>query len=697
MENMYLEFYNQQTRRVAKTNYPDIDMEQYPYLTIDNDFICLKPEILIGRLDHKKTFGFLRQELEDVYIDQRNLSDAMHDDIVLVKEGVEPRIVLIVKRALTVVIATVMKTKRGFFFEPDTYIDRRLEVEDTEGLVQGHVVMLEVESIEHFGIYAHVKKIVGHINDPDINTLKIVYGYEWPQKFSEEVMTAVGQINVNIEEEKKIRLDLTNELIVTIDGKDAKDLDDAISLYVKDNQYHLGVHIADVSQYVKEDSIVDQEAYKRSTSAYLADRVIPMLPHLLSNDWCSLNPDEIKLTLTCNMVLDMDGKVVSYDIRKSYLKSHRRLNYDEVNQFLLKNVSLKDHKVESMLTMMNELSQKLKVIRKKRGEIEFESSELGFIVDNKGRVLDVYLKSTDEAEELIESFMLIANETVAFHMHHAGLPSIYRIHEKPDNLKLKNALTMVSRLGFPVNMKQLGSPKPLQVLTENTADTPYGYIVHMMLLRAMQKAKYSEIIEPHYGLGARYYAHFTSPIRRYPDLILHRLIHTFVLGESSNMKKDMHHFESIMTEVAKHTSDQERKAVQMERDVAKLKSCEFMADKVGNFFKGKITQMMPSGMFVKLDNGIEGFVPLRALDDYYMYDEAHLTFIGNRGKKYRLGDQVKVELLDVDLGTKKMDFVIKDKTQNKSKGQSKPNNQNKPKSKNKKDYKHENNKSKQKG
>ncbi|PKK96570.1 MAG: ribonuclease R, partial [Tenericutes bacterium HGW-Tenericutes-3] len=242
-----------------------------------------------------------------------------------------------------------------------------------------------------------------------------------------------------------------------------------------------------------------------------------------------------------------------------------------------------------------------------------------------------------------------------------------------------------SRLGFPVNMKQLGSPKPLQVLTENTANTSYSYIVHMMLLRAMQKAKYSEILEPHYGLGARYYAHFTSPIRRYPDLILHRLIHRFVLGESTNMKKDMHHFEAIMTEVAKHTSDQERKAVQMERDVAKLKSCEFMADKVGQFFKGKITQMMPSGMFVKLDNGIEGFVPLRVLDDYYMYDEAHLTFIGNRGKKYRLGDQVKVELLDVDLGTKKMDFVIKDKQVVKNK------------STKKKDYKHENYNSKQKG
>ncbi|MFH1693586.1 MAG: ribonuclease R [Bacillota bacterium] len=679
MENLYLEFYNQQTRKLRLENYKYIDLAKYPFLAIEDPYVCLKPDILIGRLDHKKTFGFLRQELEDIYIDQRYLSDSMHDDIILVKEGVEPKIVYIVKRALTVIIATVKKTKRGLFFEPDTYIDRRLEVEETEGLVSGHVVMLEVESIEQYGIFAHVKKIIGHINDPDINTLKIVFSYEWPQKFSEELMESLKEIHINIDDEKKHRLNLTDELIVTIDGKDAKDLDDAISLTIKDGFYHLGVHIADVSHYVKEDSLLDQEAYRRSTSSYLADRVIPMLPHLLSNDWCSLNPNEIKLTLSCNMILDMDGKVVSYDIQKSYIESHRRLNYDEVNQFLKSNHTLHDKKVEDMLIAMNELSLKLKVMRQKRGEIEFESSELGFVVDKQGRVLDVYERSTDDAEELIESFMLIANETIAFHMHHADLPSLYRIHEKPDVVKLKNALIMVSRLGFPVNMKQLGNPRPLQILTRNASNTPYSYIIHMMLLRAMQKAKYSEILLPHYGLGARYYAHFTSPIRRYPDLILHRLIHTFVIGESKNMKKEMHHFESIMPEVATHTSDQERKSIQMERDVSKLKSCEYMQDKIGNYFKAIITQMMPSGMFVKLSNGIEGFVPLRVLDDYYMYDEAQLTFIGKRGKKYRLGDAVKVELLDVDLATKKMDFVIFEKN------------------KNKKEYKHEAYKPKQKG
>ncbi|HAX02924.1 MAG: ribonuclease R [Tenericutes bacterium GWC2_34_14] len=679
MKQIYIMFYEHQTRKLHKDLCGELDLTLYPHILFEDPYYVLKPDILIGRLDHKKTFGFLRQELEDVYLEGRDLLDAMHDDIVLVKEGVAPRVIYVCKRALSLVVATVKETKKGLFFEPDTYIDRRLEVDGGEDLVFGHVVMLEVESIDQFAVYCKVKKIIGHLNDPDINTLKIVAAYDWPQTFSDDVMASVHDIKIDFEQEKKERLDLTHQLIITIDGKDAKDLDDAISLEVKDDHYILGVHIADVSHYVKEGTALDDEAYRRSTSSYLADRVIPMLPHKLSNDWCSLNPHEIKLTLSCIMTISKEGKVEGYDIQKSFIESKRRMTYDEVNQFLIHNKSLGDEKIEQMLIHMNELSQQLKVIRKKRGEIEFESSELGFIVDDKGRVLDVYERKTDEAEELIESFMLIANETVAFHMFHANLPSIYRIHEQPDNIKLKIALQTVAKLGFPVNLKQLGNPKPLQILTEHTAQTPYQYVVHMILLRAMQKAKYSEALSPHYGLGARFYTHFTSPIRRYPDLMLHRLIHRFVLGESKDYKKDVYHFESMMPDVAQHTSDQERKSIQMERDVSKLKSCEYMQDKIGQVYKATISQMMPSGMFVKLSNGIEGFVPLRVLDDYYMYDEANLTFVGNRGKRYRLGDTIKVELLDVDLAQKKMDFGIIDKK------------------KNKKDYQHETYRSKQKG
>lgn len=661
MENLYLEFYKQQTRKLHKDEVGEINLDNYNYLIFEEPFYRLNHDILIGRLDRKKKFGFLRQELKDVYIEYQNLSDAMHDDIVLVKEDVEPKVVLVVERALKVLIATVKKHKKGLFFEPETFIEKRLVVDDYQGLVSGHVVLLEVESIDNNCVYAFVKKLIGHLNDPDISTLKIVNQYQWPEKFSAEVMESLTHIDINIQEEMKQRVDLTKDLIITIDGKDAKDLDDAISLSYKDNHYHIGVHIADVSHYVKSGSFLDIEAYARSTSAYLADRVIPMLPHLLSNDKCSLNPNEIKLTLSCMMTLDDYGKVVDYKIQKSFIKSDRRMNYDEVNKFLKDGKSLSDKPIEDMLTNMNELSNKLKMIRKKRGEIEFESSELGFKIDKNGKVTDVYQRSTDDAEELIESFMLIANETVAYHMYKSELPSLYRIHEKPDVVKLKNALQMVSRLGFAVNMKNLGKPEPLQALTKKTLDTPYSYVVHMLLLRAMQKAKYSAQKDIHYGLGATYYAHFTSPIRRYPDLMLHRMIHLFVLGESKDAKKQLYHYNAVMPDIAKHTSDQERKAVQMERDVAKLKSCEYMNDKVGTYFKAIISQMMPSGMFVKLDNGIEGFVPLRELDDYYMYNESLLTFIGRRGKKYRLGDSIKVELLSVDLLEKKMDFGIIDK------------------------------------
>ncbi len=665
MKSLYMQFYESQTRKIPIEKVEHQSDLNSPFTHLDEDFVHLDSNILIGRIDHKKQFGFLRQELRDLYLDGKDLFDAMHDDIVLVKEGVEPKVVFIVERALKSFIATLRQTKKGLIAEPDSFIDRRVEVDGYNGYVHGHVVMMDVDAIDQNCVYAKIRKLIGHINDPDINTMKIVESYEWPTRFSEELLAEINAMTIDIELEKTLRKDLSDQLIVTIDGKDAKDLDDAISLIKSNDHYHLGVHIADVSHYVRNGSLLDQEAYRRSTSSYLADRVIPMLPHKLSNDWCSLNPNEPKLTLSCHMVLDKEARLVSYDIQKTIITSHRRLTYDEVNQWLNHGKSLKDDSLDAMLVHMNELSQKLKKIRHSRGEIEFESSELGFVVNEKGVVLDVYERKTDQAEELIESLMLIANETVAQHMHFNELPAIYRVHDEPDPIKLKTALQLVAKLGLPVNMKQLGSFKPLQILTEKAANTPYQSIVHMALLRAMQKAVYSEKSGIHYGLGARYYSHFTSPIRRYPDLILHRMIHLFVFGETPHYQKDYHSFDARMPEIAMHTSTQERKAIQMERDVSKLKSCEFMANKIGHAFKATLTQMMPSGMFIKLSNGIEGFVPLRLLNDYFMFDENQLTYVGSKGKRYRLGDTLKVELVEVDLITRKMDYVIVDKPKKK--------------------------------
>ena len=662
MSKLYMRFYEEQTRKLHQDEMKDIDLAQFPFLTRQNPYVMLKPDILIGRIDHKRTFGFLRQTTDDIYIEQAHLGDAMHDDIVLVRDGMNPKVELVLKRALTTIIATVKKTKHGFDFDAEIYLDRPLIVDKPKGLVTGHVVMLQVDEIRSKSIQTHVDKIIGHHNDPDIETMKIVHAYQWPLSFDDNVMSFLQNLVIDHHHEQQTRLDLTDQLIVTIDGKDAKDLDDAISLEVKDGQVHLGVHIADVSHYVRPDTPLDEAAYERSTSVYLADRVMPMLPHLLSNDLCSLNPHERKYTLSCLMVLDQEAKVVSYKIEKTIIESKRRLNYDEVNAFLKKGTTLSNKTLETMLTQMNELSQKLKIMRKKRGEIEFESTEIGFVVDKKGRVLDVYERVTDEAEELIESLMLVANETVASHMQLANLPALYRIHEKPDVEKLRTALLTIQKLGFPVNLKQLGNPRPLQHLTKTSAQTAYGPIIHMLLLRSMQKAKYSEVNDIHYGLGARHYSHFTSPIRRYPDLMLHRMIHLFVLGESKRHVKDIKHYKYIMHDIAQHTSDQERKAIQMERDVAKLKSCEFLLDKLGQRFKATITQMMPSGMFVRLQNGIEGFVPLRELNDYFSYHEANLVFVGNRGTRYRLGDEVTVELISVDLAARKMDFTMVEKT-----------------------------------
>lgn len=661
MKNIYLLFYEQQTRKLHKDLTGEVDLTQYPYIVYEEPFYKLKSFVLIGRLDRKASFGFLRQEVEDVYIDKDGLIDAMHDDIVLLDISKNAKIVQIVERALKTIVATIKKRKNGIKYFTDVYLDKRLDVEPYDHLVQGHVVMLEVLHITKQKIFAKVDHIIGHVNDPDIETLKIVSSYNWPTEFDSELLDSIDDIKINMEQERKERLDFTKHLTVTIDGLDAKDLDDAISLTVKDNIYYLGVHIADVSHYVRQNSKLDKMAYARATSVYLADRVIPMLPHVLSNDWCSLNPDEEKLTLSCLMKLDENGHIIDHEIHKSIIISDRRMNYDEVNQFINEDKPLGNKEIEDMIIHMNELSQKLKVLRRKRGEIEFESRELGFKVDEDGRVTDIYERITQDAEQLIESFMLAANETVAEHMYHVELPTLYRIHEKPDVGKLQMALQSISKLGFKFDHKNISDPHTLQKITKQTAETRIGPIVHMLLLRSMQKAKYSHQLDIHFGLGAKYYTHFTSPIRRYPDLMLHRLIHLFVLNESKQYQKDLGLYEQMMDTVANHTSDQERKAIQLERDVAKLKSCEYMQNQIDEEFPATITQMMPSGMFVTLDKGIEGFVPLRLLNDYYHYNENYLMFVGRKGQRYKLGDMIKVRLVSVDMIERKMDFDIVEK------------------------------------
>ncbi|CCV64578.1 Ribonuclease R [Alteracholeplasma palmae J233] len=622
----------------------------------------LSKRYALGLLDVKKNVAFLLQEGKDLILEKRDLKDGMNKDLVLVQKHKKYNAVIkVLKRNLTDIVASVKKNRNNVLFTPNKTFDKNVVVKNfPDSLVDGHVVLLKVVSITQYNIVTEFSEIIGHKNDPDIDILEIIYEYQWPLEFPKEVLDSLEHIEVDEQYEKQTRRDLTDEFIITIDGADAKDLDDAISLVKNDNgTYKLGVHIADVSYFVKEGTLVDKEAYKRATSAYLADRVIPMIPHVLSNGLCSLNPNEAKYTITCEMILDNEYKVLSYEIFPSIIISKRRLTYKEVNELLKQNQSLNDQKLDDMLLKMNEISQQLKLYRRRRGGIEFESTEIKFITNDEGKIIDVEERKTDDAEELIESFMLLANETVAYNFQRLNLPGIYRIHEKPDVQKMEQALDTLFKLGQPVDYKRMIQPKSIQKLTEGSKDTPYQYIVHNTLLRAMQKAKYSPESLGHYGLGAKYYSHFTSPIRRYPDLILHRMIREFLFTKK-DMKKSVKHFNRILPDVSDHTSAQERKAIMMERDVDKAKSCEYMLDKIGQTFPALIVQMMNAGMFIKLESGIEGFISLRDLSGFYEYDEQTLTYKNNKGKDYKLGDRVVVKLIDVNMIEKQMNYSIVD-------------------------------------
>ncbi|MDL2292692.1 ribonuclease R [Acholeplasma sp. OttesenSCG-928-E16] len=660
MNEFLLKLYDLKIRSISIDEVSKEQLEEIklsPYFLILGDNIHLKNEYYLGRIDVKKNFAFLIQDEEDFYIEKRDFNNALDDDIVLVRKNKNDFIVdKVLRRALKSIIATVKIKNKKIRFYTDKDLERFITViDDTSHLVNGHVVSLFIISIKDNEIITSLNKIVGHINDPGIDILKIVYSYNWPLEFSEEVLDEVAAFNINMEAELKERTDLRDRLIITIDGKDAKDLDDAIDLSYDGTYYHLGVHIADVSYFVREDTLVNEEAYKRATSVYLADRVIPMLPHYLSNNLCSLNPFEDKLTVTCDMKIDDTGKVLDFLIYPSIIESKKRLSYSEVNDLLYNGTSTGNQEIDNTLIKMNELSNILKKIRRKRGAINFKSEELKFIIKNE-KVIDIEKRETKDGEELIESFMLAANETVAFHLNSLKYPSIYRIHENPDQDKLDDAITTIKALGIPINYKNL-NPKVLQKITDQSLGTRYEYIVHNALLRAMKKAKYANHLGIHYGLQARYYTHFTSPIRRYPDLVIHRLLNELIF-KPNDLRKKISHFEEILDPICSHSSTNERKAIDMERDVDKLMTINYLMDKIGNIYQGIITKISGHGMFVKLSNGIEGFISIRDIKGFYEFDERNYSLVNNYGNIYKLGDTIKVEVLSVNPLERLINFKI---------------------------------------
>ncbi|WP_025724595.1 ribonuclease R [Acholeplasma granularum] len=660
---------SQMIKEVYKEQSDKILLEVAPFFDMDsNDNLTLKKDYAIGKLTIKRTIAFLivSETTKDIPIDLYELNGAMEGDIVLVKKYFDPFVVEIIESKLKKIIADVKITKdKKMRFDAVAADNKLIVVENIpDYLVDGHVILLNVIEVTRTKIITNFVQVIGHKNDPDMEIVKIVYDYEWPLTFSKEALDELHHIRVDKAYESKTRKDITDKFIVTIDGIDAKDLDDAISIEKLDSgNYKLGVHIADVSYFVKDGGFLDKDAYQRATSVYLADRVIPMIPHGLSNDLCSLNPHEDKYTITCEMELNQDIDVVSYNIYASIIESKRRLTYDEVNSLFKENQSTGLKKLDDMLYLMNEISQKLKMIRSQRGAIDFESSELKFKLDMDGNVLDIEERKTDAAEELIESFMILANETVAKHFHSNHLPGIYRVHEKPTIEKLEIALETTSKMGFKSDAKSKSTAQTLQKLTKKVSGTEYEYIINMILLRSMQKAKYSEKPIGHFGLASPYYSHFTSPIRRYPDLLLHRMIRDLILNHPSDEEfiKIKNHYENILPSYSEHTSSNERIAINMERDVNKLKSRQYMQNFINKSFEGQIVSMMPSGFFVKLTNGIEGFVNVRNINQYLIYDEQQLLFYTDHGNRYRLGDMIKVKLIKVDEIDNNIDFTIDQK------------------------------------
>ncbi|MFA7417352.1 MAG: VacB/RNase II family 3'-5' exoribonuclease, partial [Acholeplasma sp.] len=568
-------------RAVYKDEVDHILDNHKDFFDIDqNKGIQLKKKYALGKLTIKRTIAFLmmNEDIKDIAIDLFDLNGAMEGDIVLADvSSYNPFISEIIHSNLTKLIADVKITKQKKMRFDAVDAANKLVIVDNipDYLVDGHVVLLEVMEVTRTQIHTKFGEVIGHVNDPDMAIVKIVYDYEWPLKFSKDVLNELHQIKIDKAYEAQTRRDIKDKLTVTIDGADAKDLDDAISLEpLDDGHYKLGVHIADVAYFVKDGSFLNEAAYNRATSVYLADRVIPMIPHGLSNDLCSLNPNEDKYTLTCEMVLNKDAEVISHDIYASIIENKHRLTYDDVNKLFKTNETTGTKAIDDMLFNMNELAQKLKQLRSKRGAIDFESTELKFILDVDGNVLGVEERTTDEAESLIESFMILANETVARHFHENDLPGIYRIHERPTVEKLEMALESSKKLGFSPDQTAKSSAEKLQRLTKKVSNTPYAYIINMILLRSMQKAIYSEKPIGHFGLGSTYYSHFTSPIRRYPDLLLHRMIRDLIVNKTDDesFKKLKKHYQDLLPTYAEHTSNQERLAINMEREVNRLKS-----------------------------------------------------------------------------------------------------------------------------
>lgn len=639
---------------------------------------------------NERGFGFVTidPEEDDVYIAKENTNYAIDGDLVAIEiikttdpaedRGAEGKIVEIKQRSITQIVGEFQLFSEDEIAKTDLYgvitpKEKKLSgfkvLVSAVGIrpVDGNIVVAEIthypEKDYSDTLEGIVKNIIGHKDEPGMDILSVLAANHVPTEFSDKALEQANQVPDTIDpDDYPERKNRQEQTIVTIDGEEAKDLDDAVSVQkLKNGHFFLAVHIADVSYYVTEDSPLDKEAFERGTSVYLTDRVVPMIPQRLSNGICSLNPQVPRLAMSCEMEIDEEGTIVSYDIFPSVIQTNARMSYTAINEIL------EDEKAETMdkykdlvpmFQSMKELHECLETMRNRRGALTFEDNEAQVVVDENGHPLDIVLNQRGVGERMIESFMLCANETIAKHYSQLNLPFIYRIHEAPDEEKLQQFFDFAATLGILVkNKKGKISPKDLQAVVENAAEKPESMVINTMLLRSMQQARYSEENLGHYGLAADYYTHFTSPIRRYPDLLVHRLIRSYWKDAS---KQKQTRWSRKIPEIAQHSSDMERRAVDCERDVDSMKKAEYMQDHIDEEFEGVISSVVKFGFFVELPNTIEGLIHVSDLkNDYFQFIESQLALVGEHtGQMYKIGQQVTVRVTKANPETREVDFEL---------------------------------------
>ena len=643
--------------------------------------------LITGRLQaHSKGYGFLIPDVEgekDVFIPSNCMNGALNGDRVLVQVTREDRngkkregeIEKVIERANKRVVGVYEDSRNfGFVVAEDTRINQDIFIskKDKNGAKEGDVVIVEITKWpeKRRSPEGIVVEVLGQKGDVGLDILTIIKKFGLPEEFPHKVQAFAESIPQEVDpKEINRRRDLRDIKMVTIDGEDAKDLDDAVSIEkLPNNRFKLGVHIADVSHYVREKNPLDKEALKRGTSVYLIDRVIPMLPRELSNGICSLNPQVDRLALSCFMTIDNNGKVLDHEIRESVIKTNERMTYTDVTKILRDNdkelMQRYDYLIEDF-KCMEELANILYKKRIKRGAIDFDFEEAKITLDEKGKPIEIKPYEREIANRMIEEFMLVCNETIAEHMYWTNLPFVYRIHENPDSEKLEKFKEFIFNLGHFVRWSPEIKPRDLQKVLDEFKGEKEEVVVSTLLLRSMMQARYSPENVGHFGLAAEYYCHFTSPIRRYPDLQIHRIIKEHLNGKIDEGRANK--LISLVDYASKQSSETERIAQEAEREVDDLKKAEYMLDRIGEEFSGYISSVTSFGMFVELPNTIEGLVHITALDDdYYIYDEDHLCLIGERKKKiYRLGDAVKVSCSRVDIPNREIFFDLLECEENK--------------------------------